>query len=242
MSQSLRHKRLVYCLDTPFSEVPWPEIAPDDQDTILELLCNLLRPIGQHRKRHVQPSKGKRAAKRRSRDTLGKDIGLNPALTKPEEPDLCRHIDVGFCSLMRELESVSSNERGQTSEAKSKQPYAMVFVARGNHSAAFHSHFPKLIGAASKNLGRHRGIRLIGFSKPCSDQLSSSLGLARVSCLAVRRGAPGTEALSAFVEDHLAPVNVAWLGDMESEQYRPTKIASAETTVGARRDKTSRSK
>ncbi|ODA81583.1 hypothetical protein RJ55_00083 [Drechmeria coniospora] len=54
-SQLAGRKRLVHHLDTPFSAVSWPEISSNDQDVILELLCDLLR-VPKAAKATTQPS------------------------------------------------------------------------------------------------------------------------------------------------------------------------------------------
>ncbi|RPB23150.1 hypothetical protein L211DRAFT_839122 [Terfezia boudieri ATCC MYA-4762] len=58
--------RITYVIDNPFCQIHWPTIdSKSDQDLILELLCSLLSPIGDHRRLHITPttSKGKRAKK-----------------------------------------------------------------------------------------------------------------------------------------------------------------------------------
>ncbi|POR31349.1 Uncharacterized protein TPAR_08449 [Tolypocladium paradoxum] len=231
-TQQTGRKRLVHHLDTPFSTVSWPEISPDDQDTILELLCNLLSPIGQHRRDYIKPSKGKRAAKRKANP---KDDERPPANAPvPPKPEICAKVDVGFNSITKNLEEHSHAVPKSNTEPTDalSQPYSMVFVARGNQSSAFNCHFPKMIGAASKNTQQDEKTRLVGFSKPCSDRLSSSLGIARVSSVAVERDAPGAEALWAFVQKAVPPVDISWLEGVGDTKYRATKVASVETTVG----------
>ncbi|KAI5811244.1 hypothetical protein DFH27DRAFT_605350 [Peziza echinospora] len=66
-----RKPRTVYALDNPFCQVQWPTIdSKEDQDLVLELLCALLSPIGDHRRLHRDhtASKGKRS-KRYQRET-----------------------------------------------------------------------------------------------------------------------------------------------------------------------------
>ncbi|KAK2595574.1 RNase P and RNase MRP subunit [Conoideocrella luteorostrata] len=256
-TQTASRKRLVHHLDTPFSTVSWPETSLDDQDTILELLCkyalalhlketkfadislSLLNPIGQHKKAHARPSKGKRAAKRKKGDEGGKTAITDTDMAKPPHPEISDHVHVGFNSITRELESLSGNSEVRANKIHSKQPYCMIFVARGNQSAAFNCHFPKMVTIASRKLGSSETMRLIGFSKPCSDRLSSCLGIGRVSSLAILKDAPGTEALWTFVKNHVASVDAAWLEEKTNPQYRSTRITSVETTVGVKRNRTS---
>ncbi|PHH89688.1 hypothetical protein CDD83_5494 [Cordyceps sp. RAO-2017] len=226
-------KKLVHHLDTPFSAVSWPEISQDDQDAILELLCNLLSPLGQHRKAHTRPSKGRRAARRREKaESDGRSV---PGAPPPPKPELHAKVDVGFNSITKALTRDHDSEAG-CKDARS-QSYSMVFVARGNQSPAFNCHFPKMIGLSSKDCPRDEKTRLVGFSKPCSDRLGFSLGLARVSSVAVARDAPGANALWQFVQRTVAPVGISWLDDMGDARYRATKISSVEAPVGSKKAK-----
>lgn len=123
------------------------------------------------------------------------------------------------------------NCRGQTG------PHTMIFVARGDQSPAFNAHFPRMVGAASKNNPSDDKIRLVGFSKACSDRLSTCLGVARVSSIAVRHGAPGADALLRAVKGAVKPVDIGWLEGERDPSYLTTKINSIETTVGTKRVK-----
>ncbi|KAG6007951.1 hypothetical protein E4U21_005312 [Claviceps maximensis] len=235
--QAVGRKRLVHHLDTPFSTVTWPEISMEDQDTILELLCALLSPIGQHRRMHLKTSRGKRKAKTNSQACAGKSA---PSLLKPAKPELVDHVVVGFNAVTTGLESMSSNNEISHSGQIHRPLYSMIFVSRGNQSAAFNCHYPKLVGVASKMCASTEDIKLIGLSKPCSERLADCLGIARVSSLAIKKDAPGVEALWTFVNNHVDPVDVAWLDNSRSIQYKPTHIAAVETKIGSKKVKTSK--
>ena len=111
----------------------------------------------------------------------------------------------------------------------------MVFVTRGNQASTFNCHFPQMIGAASKHLSSDEQIRLVGFSKPCSERLSTCLGVPRVSSLAIIKDAPGARALHNFVMKTVAPVEASWLNGSADAQYLAPKINAIETTVGPKR-------
>lgn len=213
-------KRVVHQLDTPFSAIPWPTISSEDQDTILELLCDLLSPLGQHRQSYTKPSKGKRAAKR---DKIAKK-SQDPAEDSPvpPTPELNDKIDVGLNSITRNLDPLDDS---------SDRQYSMVFVARGDQGPSFNCHFPQMVGATSKRLDSEKKIRLVGFSKPCSDRLSACLGLPRVSSVAITTDAPGANALQEFVQKTVAPVNAAWLDKSQDTHYLATMINATEITV-----------
>ncbi|KAH8123962.1 hypothetical protein LI328DRAFT_134879, partial [Trichoderma asperelloides] len=233
MTTPAAKKRLVHHLDTPFSTSSWPEISIDNQDSILELLCSLLSPIGQHRKTHVRPSKGKRAAKREKKKAMNSKGAMESVkLPTPRSLELSGSVDIGFNSITQNLGSLS-----KPSEEANPSPkdYSMVFVARGSQSPAFNHHFPQMVAAASRNLPEKEKIRLVGFSKPCSERIGSTLGIPRVSSIAISRHAPGADALLAVVENLVAPVDSPWLNEVPSTEYKATQIGSVETAIGAKR-------
>ncbi|KAH0495449.1 hypothetical protein TgHK011_008999 [Trichoderma gracile] len=216
-------KRLVHHLDTPFSTSSWPVISIDDQDSILELLCHLLSPIGQHRRLHIKPSKGKRAARREKKTKMKLDEPSNSVkIEPPPVPELSASVDVGFNSIVKNLGST----RPSDGSANSDKGYSMIFVARGSQSPAFNQHFPQMVAAASRNLPDKEKIRLVGFSKPCSERLGSVLGIPRVSSVAISAHAPGADALFALVQNTVSPVESPWLDEATCATYKPTRISS----------------
>ncbi|KAK1598545.1 uncharacterized protein LY79DRAFT_247262 [Colletotrichum navitas] len=235
MAAQLR-KKLVYSVDTPFSATQWPEIVPEDQDVILELLCSLLSPLGQHRQRHVKPSEGKRAAKRKRKE--GRMASKEPAKSeRPPVPELASFVDVGLTSITRNLERLATGQ--QTSEASGDNntmaslptPYSVVFVARSGQSSAFNCQLPQMVAVASKSSPTAPPTRLVGYSKPCAEKLSACLGIPRVSSVGVRVGAPMSRALVEYVQQHVSPVRVAWLEQAEEAMYRPTQLKIYEKMV-----------
>ncbi|KAF7537716.1 hypothetical protein G7Z17_g12798 [Cylindrodendrum hubeiense] len=126
-----------------------PTISPEDQDTILELLCDLLSPLGQHRQNYTKPSKGKRAAKRDKAAKKSQDpVEETPV---PPMPELNAGIDVGLNSITRNLDPFGD---------KSNRQYSMVFVARGDQASSFNCHFPQMVGATSNQLDPEKKIRV----------------------------------------------------------------------------------
>ncbi|CAH0019017.1 unnamed protein product [Clonostachys rhizophaga] len=234
-------KRTIYQLDTPFSTVSWPDISLEDQESILELLCSLLSSLGQHRRDHVKPSKGKRVAKREKVTADQKDLAKDQPI--PQAPELGLKVDIGFNVITRNLEGISRGESGHTENADgdvdlqtNETVYSMVFVARGDQSSAFNCQFPRMVAAATKELPPDSQTRLVGFSKSCSERLSKSLHIPRVSSIAIKRDAPGCKALWDFVREKVPPVDAAWLGKPQDQtSYFPTRINSIETTVGQKK-------
>ncbi|KAF9874054.1 hypothetical protein CkaCkLH20_08426 [Colletotrichum karsti] len=242
MSASLK-KKLVYSVDTPFSSAEWPEISFEDQEAILELLCSLLAPIGQHRQRHVKPSEGKRAAKRKRKEE-GADAAASEKGQRPPPPEIASFVDVGLASITRNLEKRAaaevsaepiSSETDDAQTASQNSPYAVIFVARSGQSSAFNCQLPQMVAVASKATPSASPTRLVGYSKPCSDRLSACLGIPRVSSVGIRVQAPMSKALIDFVQQHVPPVRIAWLDEARNANYIPTKLKIEEKMVPAKK-------
>jgi len=105
-----RKPKTIYQLDSPFTNVSWPETSAQNQETILELLCSIISPLGQHRTNHVTPSQGKRSQKRKREEAKKKaDPGVEPGdtLSIPSTPEISSHLIVGLHNITRRLESLS---------------------------------------------------------------------------------------------------------------------------------------
>ncbi|KAG9498873.1 hypothetical protein J7337_009684 [Fusarium musae] len=208
-------KKVVHQLDTPFSTVP----------------C-LLSPIGQYRQTQIKRSKGKRSSQKE--EGAKKTAQASEQLPVPPMPEIEASIDVGLNSITRNLQLYSRQETESMGDEPYRQ-YSMVFVARGDQASTFNCHFPQMIGAASRKTSSERKTRLVGLSKPCSERLSSCLGVPRVSSVAIRMDAPGAGALQEFVMKKVEPIEASWLDVSSDAQYLAPKINATETTVGSKR-------
>lgn len=159
------------------------------------------------------------------------------AIDTPANPEIMSQVDVGFNSITTRLQSTiaKATDDSSTDDSRQKKPYSMIFVCRGNQTAPFNSHFPQMVAASSLRAEPAQVTRLIGFSKPCSDRLSASLGIARVSSVAICVDAVGSEPLRNLVEKTVQPVRCNWLHD--SQLYRQSRIVSIDTHVGAKKVK-----
>lgn len=178
----------------------------------------------------------------------------------PPLPELARFVDAGLVSITRELAknaapgapipisnsdpepaSLPSSTTPSSTPSPSSTPYSAVFIVRSGHPSAFYSHFPQMVAVASQKGAASTPpsppIRLVGFSKACEDRLSESLGIPRVSSIAVRAGAPQSQGLLAFLEETVPAVDVRWLDEAQAGQYRETQIQVTEVSVGPKRKK-----
>ncbi|KAK7940915.1 uncharacterized protein PG986_013302 [Apiospora aurea] len=194
----MEKKKYLHQLDTPYSAATWPDISTDDQDAILELLCNFLSPLGTFRKQHAQPSKGKRMKKRKRHVADSTDMGL---LT-PSVPAISRHVDIGLTTVTRYLQEPSIRTHDTTEPCRR---YSVIFVARSGQPSGINSHLPQMVAAASGLQPPQSPIRLVGFSRSCEQHLTSALGIPRVSCIGVMEDAPNSKALFDFIHKRVPP-------------------------------------
>ncbi|KAI1661576.1 hypothetical protein F4813DRAFT_164176 [Daldinia decipiens] len=234
-----RRKKIVYQLDTPYSAVSWPSVAIDDQETILELLCNLLTPLGQYRSEYVELSKGKRDKKRKRKVSTTHSKNGSP----PPSPGLKSYVDVGLTTVTRHLQELASKAQAVEANSDDKlptqdishHPYSAIFVARSGQPNVLNGHLPQMVAIASKSHPEQMSTRLVGLSKSCEDRLSESLGIPRVSCIGIREGAPDSKALIEFIAKHVPNIDIQWMEEAKKAEYKPTNINTIETFVGTKK-------
>jgi ribonuclease P/MRP protein subunit POP3 len=142
------------------------------------------------------------------------------------------HVDVGFNCITKNLQAQSQPIPNPEDNTGRQRRYSVVFVARGDQSAAFNCHFPQMVGASTRSLPDADKTRLVGFSRACSEKLSRCLGIPRVSSVALVADAPGAMGVQELVRSTIPAIDVPWLPVPQAEDYRHTKINSIQTTVG----------
>jgi ribonuclease P/MRP protein subunit POP3 len=205
-----------------------------------------LTPIGEYH-RSLEPSKGKRARKRKRQDASIQDetVAAETEPSRPPPPEIAKYVDVGLASISRNLERASQEPvTTLIPSTDGYQPYAVVFVARHGQDTAFHCHFPQMTAVASQAQHPMPPIRLVGFSSSCSDRLSSCLGIPRVSSIGIRNGAAcvGGKTLLDFVVSHVPSTEVAWLEEAHNGEYREVKIDTILTKAGPKLARASQGK
>ncbi|KAI8952850.1 hypothetical protein F4801DRAFT_539576 [Xylaria longipes] len=234
-----KKKKLVFQLDTPYSAVSWPQILPKDQDTILELLCNLLSPLGHYRSQHIHASKGNRAKKRKRKELSDKET----TLPVPPTPELKSYIDIGLSCVTHSLQKTASEGAEASSLREDQDPrdrsashfYSTIFVARSGQPNALSSHLPQMVAVACKSHPLQPPTRLVELPRACEGRLYESLGIPRVSCIGICVNAPNSNALVDFTREHVPVVKVPWLQEATGAEYRGTKINTIETVMGAKK-------
>ncbi|KAI1168634.1 hypothetical protein F5B18DRAFT_595905 [Nemania serpens] len=234
-----KKKKLSFHLDTPYSAVAWPQVLPEDQDTILELLCSLLSPLGHYRSQHVHASKGNRAKKRKRKEQS--DSETAPPI--PPVPELQSYVDIGLSCVSRCLQKTAP-ESLETSSVRESQElegiptgrfYSAIFVARSGQSNALSSHLPQMVAVANQSHPSRPPTRLVELPRACEGKLCESLGIPRVSCIGLCVDAPNSNPLIDFTQQHVAVTEVPWLREASNAEFRTTKINSTETVIGAKK-------
>ncbi|KAF7944048.1 hypothetical protein EAE96_010458 [Botrytis aclada] len=248
-----RKTKTIYQLETPFTSANWPQVSFNDQETIVELLCSLLSPIGAYRSNHITPSKGKRSKKRKRRDL--KSENEKPSEI-PSSPEISSYIVTGLNSIHRMLEESSKRGLGtkeslntelgtlhQTNEVDSNpqsppQPhFSVIFVARSNQHPIFNSHLPQILDTASKAYPTQPSTRLVQLPKGSETRIAAALGLPRVSFLGILEDAPNSKALVDLIRDCVGEIEIPWLNEAKKAEFLETKINSIQTTIGAAKAK-----
>ncbi|KAI8959121.1 hypothetical protein F5Y11DRAFT_14495 [Daldinia sp. FL1419] len=200
---------------------------------------SLLAPLGRYRSEYIELSKGKRDKKRKRKSPATNSQAIPP----PPAPELKFYVDVGLATVTRHLQESASQTRIVETNPDNETPtqntfhsfYSAIFVARSGQSNAINGHLPQMVAVASKAHPEQTPIRLVGLSKPCEDRLSESLGIPRVSCIGIRKGAPGSKALVEFVSKHVPEVEIQWIGEARKAEYKATNINTIETFVGVKK-------
>ncbi|KAL9131096.1 MAG: hypothetical protein Q9217_000858 [Psora testacea] len=228
-----------------------PIITSNDQEMILDLLCDLLSPIGQYRAQHVTRSKGKRQKKRKRNlkpsssepEILGPSAADHTESKTPDIPGIEKHTTIGFNTTTRHLESLVKAVEPRTSkdeefaedpslhDGSRFKPLAAVFVPRDNKPPILHAHLPMLCQMASMAFAQSPPTRLVSLSQSAEERLASALNLPRVGLVGIIEGAPGTAPIINYVRQHVTVVEIPWLEKAMSGSYLPVEVKPIHTTA-----------
>ncbi|KAI9737095.1 MAG: hypothetical protein M1834_000685 [Cirrosporium novae-zelandiae] len=224
-----RKTKTAFVLDNPYSNPQWPHLSPDISETILDLLCSLIEPIGHYRNEYINRSKGKRSKKRKRDNGSG-----NEDISKPSQPSLSSYLTIGFNSTIRQLETIIQNRPSNFNEdlgEPSRSPFlaAVIVPLPPTHSInPLYSSIPQFIYSASSSTP----IRLIPLPKAAESRLCSCLELPRVGFLGIFEDAPGAGPLISYIRNRIAEVEVLWLKNAIGGRYKEVNIRATEIPVG----------
>ncbi|KAI4670164.1 uncharacterized protein J4E79_000445 [Alternaria viburni] len=237
----------VFKTSSPFSETQWPEITREDEEVILELLSNLITPLGDHRRTYIHPSKGKK----RKRNTKANEE--DPENTPPS-PEIGNHLLVGINSVTRHLEALAAENAPTTAPVsypesalegtkgkppttdcskESLRPLSMVILTHPKPSLSpAHAHFPTLVHlsalspSSAASATSETATRLIPLQTTADTRLASSLHVPRVGAMGIYAGAPGAKTLELYVREHIGLTECKWVGEAMSAEWKGLNVNS----------------
>lgn len=260
--------KLAYSTESPYTNPEWlvltafvtwwsnadhhnrPVLSSNDEADIVDLLCRLLEPVGNHRRDHIKPSKGKSSRKRNRKRSLTQDAAIlansSPA---PPTPDILFHITLGLNTTIRHLESLSATSRPQSlgrasihvskdETAKSVEPLgplSAVFVCRTGLPPILTSSLPLLAATASLAFPEEPPIRLVPLGQVAEEKLAQSLHQPKVGFIGLQSDASSAGNIIDLVRNRVHPVDVPWLKEASSGTYLPVKVRQTEVKVGRKK-------
>lgn len=209
------------------------------------LTCtSLLAPLGDHRKTHINPSKG-RKRKRKSKDDR------DGSTTPPPPPEIGHHILIGINSVTRHLETLAarnapstmpaSTDEHETTEKASDdlRPISMVLITHPKPSTSIaHAHLPTLVHLSTLNPASNPNTtRLVPLATSTDARLSSTLHIPRIGALAILSNAPGAKALEDFVREKVDTTSCPWIDEAMAAQWRGINVKSETSFVVRTKEK-----
>lgn len=238
-------------LDSPFHRNSLPKLPPEQLDTIINLLIRLISPIGQYRRDHINPSKGKRSKKTsRKHKSEDKEATTSSEAPAPSIPEVSSYVVVGLNSILRRLESLSNLSRIRSAkshelkllegdsntkvdESTSFKRFLAIFIVSLSQPVIIEELLPQLVATASLASPTYPQTRVVRVPKEYHNQLRQCLGIPSVSIIGILDGAPLSKGLIEFIIEHVPENKLPWIGEAESVQYLPVKINAIENLVAS---------
>ncbi|KAF9317923.1 hypothetical protein BG003_000152 [Podila horticola] len=201
-------------LDTPFN-VPWPDVSNENNTIVLDVLCELLKPIKSYHQTHsAEINKEKKSMKKEAKEksTMAAQEGTkpNPALattttpslaskpTTSETPSILAHTVIGINSVTKELEKSIQNIKGHP-------PPSAIYVCKGDLSPAhLYSHIGTMVAMLP-------GTLLFPLTRGSEKKLAEALGMQAVGAVAIKAGSAEATDLVMVTSRMVEPINVSWL-------------------------------
>ncbi len=201
----------------------------------MQLLVDLLQPIGDYRRRNIIPSKGKRQKTRTRKDADPCELGAGESSQHHAQmPSIFHHLTIGFNSTVRVLEAMSrcSDAGGLPDMQQSGDVVAklgVVCICRSVLPDIITTSIPLLVATASSE---GLPIRLVQLSANAKSLLAEALHQPRVGFLGVCIDAPDVEVFLSLVRAAVTPVQVPRLEGPARTRYLPVQIESTTTAIG----------
>jgi ribonuclease P/MRP protein subunit POP3 len=191
--------------------------------------CSLVGPIGEHRKTHILPSKGRK--RKRATNAAPDEPPKLPA------PATASHVLVGLNSVTRHLETqaastapptapingTSIDEQDnptQTDQRESATPPRILSIVILTHPqpslSPSHAHIPTLLHLAN--------LRLVCLATSNDARLANTLHIPRVGAIGILEGAPGAKDLEEYVRKHVGSTECAWVDEALRSEWRGLNV------------------
>lgn len=232
-----RKAKTIFSLEAPLALAPpqWPVLTAEESSNIMDLLTNLLQPIGDHKRllrntekeaqqQQQQNQEVKQKKKKRKRsDATSTEVQhiLEPFLT------------IGFNTTTSSLESMAQKHLSKrmpahlrNSKTTPKPVLSAVFVSRSDSQpTALHAHLPISCALAK--------VPLIQLPRGSEVLLSKYLDTTRVATVGIVESAPGANGLLGFIKANgVGRVELpSWLADPSNMKWQETKINAIQTTA-----------
>ncbi|KAL6716999.1 RNase P and RNase MRP subunit [Lecanora helva] len=221
----------------------------------LGFIC-LLESAGKHTSRVTNPSKGKRAQRRKRKEALeGKAVRatINQKASHQESKEVLEHLTIGFNATNRHLESLAQKSIPRNVVEKDALPgagvssisprlphetksMAAVFVPYFDRPSVLYSHLPLLIKTASLTLPCSSAIRLMMLPKGTEERLAVALSIPRIGLIGLLEGAPRVDTLIDIVRKKVSDVDIPWIAE-GGAHYKPVNIKASQTKALGKRKK-----
>ncbi|KAJ4355806.1 RNase P and RNase MRP subunit [Didymosphaeria variabile] len=221
----------------PYTETEWPALTSVQRRNIMDLLCSLLQPLGDHRRAHIRPSKGTKR-KREARKDAQSEQPANPP--PPHPPEIQTHILIGLNSVIRHLESLAAQNapptapshgeetlspRVKASDAGAPRPLALVLIPHNHPPASLpHANIPTLVHLSTMDSPPEKATRLLAVPPGCEPVIAEALHIPHVGALGILEGAPGADALVAYVRENVDVTRCRWIDEAMGPEWKGIKV------------------
>ena len=163
-------------------------------------------------------------------------------------PEISNHILIGLNSVTRHLESLAAQTAPKTAPAHTPskheadeekenttdhsndpettpQRLAFVLIPHNHPPASLpHAHIPTLVHLATMKSPRDTATRLLAVQPTWEPRIADALHIPHVGALAVMEGAPGADALVAYVREQVEVTTCAWIDEAMKPEWKAVKI------------------
>ncbi|CAG8784314.1 15531_t:CDS:2 [Racocetra persica] len=232
-------------LNSPYT-VKWPEVSLEDQQIILEELCDLLSAVGDYKRKKVTYRRNLRLNRRKGVTIDDETVTSSKSIALPPPPPILSHIVIGINDVTRHLEQtispniktnfkrkyaqgfldplISTNTNNQLTnpspiviQNEHLTSLRMIFVCKADISPPhLCAHLPIMSSIA-------RDVLLVPLPSGAEELISNKLGIRRASCIGVKIKTPEFDGIYKLAKDKVGPVNAPWLVPFKSEFSKKRK-------------------